>query len=128
MIIDSHAHIFSPGIIANVSRKTELVDLLHLETGPAAGRVHISALKEESCAAGVDRILLLPTAAEREVRAVNDRFLDLVREEPSLFTAGTVHPDYDQNQRELARLKAIGIRISLSWAPTWVAWPRPSRR
>jgi predicted TIM-barrel fold metal-dependent hydrolase len=111
MIIDSHAHIFSPGIIANVSRKTELVELLHLEIGPAAARTHAAALKEEARAAGVDRILLLPTATEKEVRQVNDRFLDLVRDEAMLFTAGTAHPGYAHNRDELLRLKKQGIRM-----------------
>lgn len=110
MIIDSHIHIFSPKIIANVSRRRELVERLHLQVEGAAEKTTAAALREDMTAAGVSSCLLLPTAAVTEVRNANRLSWSQAQNHDFLLTAGTLHPDYMDNAGELDWLAEVGIR------------------
>jgi uncharacterized protein len=110
MIIDCHAHIYTPAIIANVLSIEGLATFLHLNTEAVAGRTEKSGLKREAVAAGVDACLLLPVASAGGVRETNDLFLKMVEGEPGLFTAGAIHPSTPGMDEELEKLSSRGVR------------------
>jgi predicted TIM-barrel fold metal-dependent hydrolase len=109
-IFDSHTHLFSPAVIANVSRRKGLAEALHLEIDKAAKRTGKAALKHELQAAEIHGSLLLPTAPMDAVRKVNDLFLETIRGEESLLTAGTLHPFYPDIDGEIERLSNHNVR------------------
>ncbi len=109
-IIDCHAHIYTPAIIANVLSIEGLAAFLHLDTKAVAGRMEKSALKREALAAGVNACLLLPVASAGGVPSTNDLFLKIVEGEPGLFTAGAIHPLTPGMDEELEKLSSRGVR------------------
>jgi predicted TIM-barrel fold metal-dependent hydrolase len=110
-VFDSHTHLFSPAVIANVSSLNGLAAALCLNAdGGARDRTNKVALKRESEAAGVQGCLLLPTAPVKGVRKVNDQFLKAVEGEGNLFTAGTLHPGYPGIDQEMEWLSSRGVR------------------
>ena len=110
MIIDSHIHLFSPKIIANVSRRLDMVNRLHLQVEGAEKKTTIAALRQDMKAAGVSSCLLLPTAAATEVRNTNRSCWSQAKKHNFLLTAGTLHPDYADNDGELSWFAEVGIR------------------
>jgi len=110
LVIDGHAHLFTEGVIKNVSAKADLVHLLHLEINEASRRYHITTLKESCQEGGVSACLLLPTASVKQVAKTNDFFFDLSANEKSFIPAGTVHPYDKKKEEELNRLSQRGIR------------------
>lgn len=110
MIIDAHAHIFAPQVIANVSGRPALIDTLHLDILGAQQRTSPAALQEESRPAGVDACLLLPVATVDKVREVNVAFREMAAATDFFFTAGTLHPQFPANEEELLRMSSEGVR------------------
>lgn len=110
MIIDSHAHLFSSKIIANVSARTGLVKELDLDIESAPGRCTPDALRRESAKASVSACLLLPTASAKDVSRVNASFRQLERNNDFLMAAGTLHPHYSENRAVLEQLEQQGTR------------------
>lgn len=111
MIIDAHTHLFTPKIIANVARKSQLVNELSLETDKAAKRCSLDDLEEECKAAGVGACLLLPTASPRDVQTVNQRFLEFSEKNPFFISAGTLHPENRDIDRTLELLSEKGVKV-----------------
>jgi predicted TIM-barrel fold metal-dependent hydrolase len=110
MIIDNHIHIFSPKIIANVSRRREMVERLHLQVEGAAEKTTVAALQQDMMAAGVSSSLMLPTATAAEVHNTNRFCWSQASDHDFLMTAGTLHPDYPDNDEELSWFAEVGIR------------------
>ncbi len=110
MIIDSHVHVFSQKIIANVSKKSGMAAKLCLQTEGAQSRCSTATLAEEIRAAGISFCLLLPTADMANVKKVNTAFLRMAQENDFLYTAGTLHPARKDNDKELLRLEAASVR------------------
>jgi predicted TIM-barrel fold metal-dependent hydrolase len=110
VIIDAHAHIFAPQVIANVSGRPALIEKLHLDVAGAQRRTSLAALREESRPAGVGACLLLPTAAADKVREINLAFRDMAAGDDFFVTAGTLHPQFPDNEEELSRLFREGVR------------------
>jgi len=107
---DSHTHLFSPAVITSVFKREGLADALSLNIQKAVGRTDKAALKRELRSAGVQGCLLLPTASVNAVRRTNDLFLETVRGEDALFTAGTLHPSYPDLDNEIDRLSLNNVR------------------
>ena len=110
MIIDSHAHIFSPQVIANVAARPALIEKLHLNISGAHKRTTAAALREESSSAGVDACLLLPVATVDKVREVNKAFREIAAGSDLFFTASTLHPQFGGNEEELLKMHSEGVR------------------
>ena len=109
-IIDAHAHLFAPQVIANVSSRPALIEALHLDVSGAQGRISSAALQAESQGAGVGACLLLPTAAVDKVREINSSFRETAAAAECFFTAGTLHPQFTDNEAELERMSSAGVR------------------
>jgi len=111
MIIDGHAHLFSPQVIARGAAQKDLADRLSLETALAPGRTDLAALQRESSSADVAACLLLPTAPAEQVAKTNDTFIEMAAGADFLYTGGTLHPGYHANREELWRLHSLGVRM-----------------
>lgn len=110
MIIDAHAHIFAPPVIANVSCRPALIDKLHLDVAEAQQRTSPAALQEESRPAGVDACLLLPVATADKVQETNTAFREIAAAADCFLTAGTLHPQFSANEEELLKMSLEGVR------------------
>ncbi len=115
-VIDAHVHIFLPAIASAAVKATNVfyegscneeipvpVPLGHL---PGTVR----DLVERMSSAGIDRAVVFSTAtAARQVEHVNDFIAGACRENPQLIGVGTMHPDYAEMEKELHRMKAMGL-------------------
>jgi len=110
MIIDGHAHLFHPKVISNVKKRKEMVERLSLQTKGVEDRVGVSFLEDELRANGIGGCFILPTAGAQEVGKVNDSFYEMVGKSDILFTAGTLHPGYGENKKELVKFKSRNIK------------------
>ena len=107
--IDSHSHLFSPRVAANVKKRQGLVTRLKLQADRVDHRLGPEPLKkalERERAA----CLLLPTAQARDVARVNREARDAVRGIDVFYTAATLHPGYPANREELESFISHGIR------------------
>ena len=112
MIIDFHTHTFPDKIagkaiasLAAASHTTPFSD------GTAAG---LTARNRE---AGIDLAVVLPVATSpQQVEHINDRAAEtsrLFREDPAgtgILSFGAMHPDYEEPEKELKRIHAMGIQ------------------
>lgn len=110
-IFDSHAHIFNPKIIGNVVHRTDLIQDLDLNVANIDKRLSTDALNSAIHGAGVWGALMLPTADVRKVSIVNRNCIKMAGGNPALYTAGTLHPDFEDIGGELFRLNKSGVRI-----------------
>ncbi len=110
MLIDSHAHIFSKAVIENVAAKTEMAAMLGLETDSAGERTGTDILLKDMQNAGINYALILPTANAANVNKVNTRFIETASQFAPVYTAGTLHPDYEGNTDELKRFRNNNIK------------------
>jgi predicted TIM-barrel fold metal-dependent hydrolase len=110
-ILDSHIHLFTLKVIGNVSRKTEMVRQLQLQTRDAGRRTTAEALYEDLLKARVSGALLLPTAGVDGVQKTNRACTTTASRFNWLYTAGTLHPGYPRNETELDYLRENGVRV-----------------
>ena len=110
MIIDSHIHFITPKIIANVSKKPDLMAKIHTRLDNIEARISLHALEKELKEAGVTACLSLPTAPANNVKKTNTAYYEMTKETDMLYCAGTLHPDYPNIKKELARLQSISVR------------------
>ncbi|MCK5313323.1 MAG: amidohydrolase family protein [Desulfobacteraceae bacterium] len=110
MIIDAHVHDFSSKIVANVTKKEEMAKILCLETKLAKERIGIANLLKRMKVCNIDSALLLPTAPARIVEKVNSEFIETTRHCRQLYTAGTLHPEFENIEKELKRLFENNIK------------------
>jgi predicted TIM-barrel fold metal-dependent hydrolase len=104
MIIDSHVHVWPDKIAAKVvARLPDVLGYPIDATGTTAG------LLSEMQAAGIDTSFIFGVAeAPRTVTATNDWLMTV--DDPRLIPFGTVHPDYEQYQDEVERLRQAGFK------------------
>ncbi|MFH1155061.1 MAG: amidohydrolase family protein [Pseudomonadota bacterium] len=110
MIIDSHVHLFSPSVVANVSKRQDMVSLLRLEIHEAPRRSEPGVLASEAREAGLDAVLLLPTANAASIARVNQEFIREAGLYDRVFTAGTLHPVAGGIREELERFREHKVR------------------
>jgi len=110
-ILDSHVHIFNSRVIENVTRRTELIGRLSLNKEGIRDRLNTAALLDDMGVADVRAALMLPTASVENVVKVNRAFIKLADGAPELFTAGTLHPDYNNIEEELSYLSHADVRV-----------------
>ena len=110
-IFDSHIHLFSDSIIRNVRQKRELVRQLRLQTAGADKRTSAAVLAADLRAAEVAGALLLPTANAANVHKTNRRCIEIAARNDFLQTAGTLHPDDPELEKEIAFLRNHRVRV-----------------
>ncbi|MFC1817338.1 amidohydrolase family protein [Thermodesulfobacteriota bacterium] len=110
-ILDSHIHIFNSKIIENIISRTELVSRLSLQKEGIYNRLNTTALLNDMDSADVRAALMLPTSDVGNLLKINRTCIKLASEIPELFTAGTLHPDYNNINEELTYLSRAGVRV-----------------
>jgi len=110
-ILDSHIHIFNAKIIDNVISRTELVDRVCLYTEGIHDRLSLTALLNDMASCNVSASLMLPTSDVGNLEKTNRACVELAEGIPELFTAGTLHPDYNNIKEELSYLSRAGVRV-----------------
>ena len=110
-IFDSHVHIYNSKIIANVIRRTDLVRALGLEIENIENRLRPSALVEQLQEAQIIGALMLPTADVNKLKKTNRDCIETAERIPGLYTAGTLHPDFDDIEGELTHLSRSSVRV-----------------
>ena len=110
-IFDSHVHLFTPRIVDNVIPRSDLIEALDLNIENIETRLSAAALIEEMRAAAVYAALMLPTADVRKLASTNRECIEKACGIPELYTAGTLHPDYDDIEAELQHLRRASVRV-----------------
>lgn len=107
MYIDIHTHAFHPKI---AHKAVDHLNSFYSIT--CSGDGTIANLLEREQQAGLEKCVVLCAAtAPAQVIPANNYAISLQREHPEQVIAfGTVHPAYDNWEKELVRLKAAGIR------------------
>jgi uncharacterized protein len=109
MIIDSHCHIFTERIVSNTTTKAAMLSELKLNTFGALERLRPESLQESLERNGIEKCLLLPTAAPEKVVAENDKFIKITSRFSRLFTLATLHPIMPGLVNEIQRMFDSGI-------------------
>ena len=105
MIIDMHTHIF-PGKIADkaVDAIGKFYDIPMQERGVSDN------LLEKEKEAGVDRMLVCSTATTKaQVESINNFIAGETAAHPEFIGFGSLHPDYEDPDKEVARMREIGL-------------------
>lgn len=105
MIIDFHTHTFPDKISEKAISK-----LSHASHSVPFSDGTVSGLLESMQRSGIDRSVILPVAtAPRQVEHINDSSIRINERESRLISFGCMHPDYENYQEELIRIKGQGI-------------------
>lgn len=106
MLIDIHTHAFHPKIAYKAVE--------HLNSYYAvscAGDGTVSDLLARQKKAGIDRCVVLCAATDpAQVIPANNYAIMLQKEHPEIIAFGTLHPGFAQWEKQLASLKAAGIK------------------
>lgn len=105
-IIDSHCHIYPDKIALKASDTTAKF----YETRPDNDGT-LNKLKQLSVEAGVDHIMVQSVATTpAQVRSINNFIATMVGESNGFLTGiGTLHPDSDDIEGDIAYLKSLGL-------------------
>ena len=103
-IVDFHAHAFHDKIATKAAQN------LNTYYGiPLAGDGSFGVLLENAQKSGVDKLVIHATATKAsQVETINDYVAGLITKD--IIGFGTIHPDYPDYAKELARLKGMGLR------------------
>lgn len=104
-IIDAHGHIY-PDKIAY--KATEAIAIFY--SAPMRHIGTVESIKESGKNIGVRRQLVCSTATVPEqVQAINTYISDSCKANPQFIGFATMHPDYTDIERELLRIKSLGL-------------------
>ena len=118
-IIDAHTHAWLPEDLVVVHKSRSLLDRKLPEDSPHRWSLildgTIESLVSEEVAAGVDRLVILPTASQPErCRALSRWSAQLARENPRVIPFGSLHPlseDQDRDMEELLESGPAGVKL-----------------
>lgn len=104
-IIDAHGHIYPEKIALKATEAVGVFyDIPMVHIGTAA------RLKESIINAGIQKQLVCSAATSPlQVEHINDYIHEACEAEPMFFGFGTMHPGYSDYERELARVKELGL-------------------
>jgi len=103
---DTHTHVFHPKIAEKA------INQLHAHYGiHPQGTGVLADLLSRADRAGIARVVVHTAATDpSQVIPANNWALDMERQSPRVTAFGTLHPDYAEPEKELARLRAAGIK------------------
>lgn len=106
MFIDVHTHAFHPKIADKV-----LAQLENHYSIPPVGTGLADDLIARMKRAGIDKSVVLTAAtAPAQVIPANNCAIQALKDYDELIPFGTIHPEFDQMEAELARLERYGIK------------------
>jgi uncharacterized protein len=105
-IIDFHAHVFPDKIAA---KATESIGAYYGVKMAATGTVR--ELVDSGDVSGIAGYLIHSTATRPDqVRAINDYISGLMDSDPRFIGFGTLHPEMDDPEAEMAYIQGLGLR------------------
>lgn len=123
MFTDIHTHAFHPKIAAKAVEYLNNYYKVECE-----GLGTIDDLKTRQKAGGIDRFVVLCAATEpAQVVPANTYAISLQKEHPEVVAFGTVHPGFEDWERQLTRLKdhgICGIKLHPEFQHFWLNDPR----
>jgi len=120
---DIHTHALHDKIADKVLAQLED----HYGIAPV-GSARIEDLLARERAAGIEQVLVLCAAtAPAQVVPANNWVISLLRKHPEVAVFGTLHPDYEDWEAELERLRAAGVR-GLKFHPEFQGFWMDDRR
>jgi len=106
MIIDFHAHIF-PAKIADKASKS----IGDFYTSPMEYNGSVEKLLESGSKIGVSKYIVHSTATKApQVEAINNFIIEEAALHKEFIGFGSIHPDYENFEEELKRIKAAGLK------------------
>lgn len=106
MIIDFHAHIFPPKIAEKATKS--IGDFYNLKMSYIGTP---EELVKSGSKIGVSKYIVHSTATKAmQVESINNYIIDELIDYPEFVGYGTIHPDYDNFENELKRIKSEGLR------------------
>lgn len=106
MLIDIHTHAFHPKIAHKA-----VEHLNDYYTVSCAGTGTVTDLLARQAKAGIERCVVLCAATQpAQVIPANNYAILLQKEYPNIIAFGTLHPAFTEWEKQLAHLKAAGIR------------------
>jgi hypothetical protein len=112
MFTDTHCHLFHPKIAQKALTQLEN----HYGIAPV-GTGLLDDLLARADRAGIARVVVHTAATDpSQVIPANNSALELMRRSPRITAFGTLHPDYDDAQKELDRLERAGV-VGLKFHP-----------
>ena len=105
-IIDAHGHIYPDKLAAKATASIgDFYSIPMAHTGSSRG------IAESGDAIGIRRQLVCSTATSApQVESVNSFIAGECIKYPSFVGFGTMHPDYTDYEKELGRMKALGLK------------------
>ncbi len=105
MFTDAHTHVFHPKIAEKA------INQLHSHYGiHPQGTGVLDDLLARAARAGIDHVVVHTAATDpAQVIPANNWAMDMERQSERVTAFGTLHPDYAEPEKELARLRAAGI-------------------
>ncbi|MHC1751436.1 amidohydrolase family protein [Humidesulfovibrio sp.] len=106
MFTDTHTHVFHPKIAEKA------INQLHAHYGiHPQGTGVLDDLLFRADRAGIARVVVHTAATDpSQVVPANNWAMDMERQSPRVTAFGTLHPDYAEPEKELARLRHAGIK------------------
>lgn len=106
MRIDVHTHALHPKISEKV------IAQLHAHYGiTPVGNGHAEDLLARADRAGLDKVVIHTAATEpAQVIPANNWSIELQKSDSRVISFGTMHPDYDDPEKEFARLERHGVK------------------
>lgn len=106
MIIDFHAHIYPEKIAEKASRVIgEFYDL------PMCYNGSVQRLLESGSQINVTKYIVHSTATKPEqVESINNFIIEETKRHSEFIGFGTIHPDYEDYENELSRIKKAGLK------------------
>ena len=105
-IIDVHNHIYPEKIVAKATDAIGVfydIDMQHLGTG--------NELVEAGKRAGIEKFVVCSAATiPQQVQIINNFIAAECAKHPEFIGFGTLHPDYEDIEGEIARMKELGLR------------------
>lgn len=105
--VDFHAHAFADKIAEKAA-----LNLQEYYNMPLVSSGHFDTLLERALKANIDKLVIHATATKAsQVENVNDYVHSLASSNPEMLVGfGTIHPDYEDYKKELARVKELCLK------------------
>ena len=112
MIFDFHTHIFPEKIAARTLKilKQNIMDMQKCEEPPIYTDATLAGLKKSMKENNIDYSLVLPIATTVKQSQNINNYAASFSGQDNVFSLGSVHPMQEQPEKELERIKELGLR------------------
>lgn len=104
MIINTHAHIYPDKVAKTIE------DITAQQFGPLYSSFKVSSLLEDMAKYGIETSVVFCLAERPAVVKTANNFIIAVQDNKKLVGLGTIHPDFEDYQQEIKRLRQNGIK------------------